>query len=771
MIRILRSLASTLISVVLLAGVPWLLSVTIGNPLDRLPDLLAGDVSDQVVLAALATVVWLAWAQFLVAFLVEFISAVRRTPMPARIPGVFAVQQGLARALINGVLLLLPITVATVAPAGQALAMTATATPAVVASVTTQAAVQDAGRAVPRVATETVTVTEGGARTWWDLAAEHLGDGAAWRQLWDLNHGRVLADGTTMSTERGVLQTGWTILVPASAATPQFTDVAHPVTAPVIGGHDVTVEDGDTLSGIAADHGVTDWTQLWQLNSGRIEPGGEQLDDPDYIEPGWQITIPARGLDGPADNAADSAVIVEAGDTLSQIAADHGTDTAAVLALNLGVTQPDGGILTDPDTIEPGWRISLAPSADTAQAASDPAADTAAPAADNATAPAAPPADIPAPPPVQAQEPTPPAAAPSQAADTAAAAVPTPPAPAVPTSASPQPPVVGTAGAGQTDAAAGTEVAQSTQSGSSALAVFAGGGGVLAAVTLAALVRHRRRQFRHRQPGHSIASIPEELVDMERALLTAGSAGNPAATWLDQALRGLAQQLALRGLTAQQPDDPTWRPPEAIAAGMTDTRLQLVLDVPRSDPPGAWTASPDGTRWTLRRTDPTGYDPQQRGYVLAPFPALVTVGDSTSGEHWMLDLERIGSMTMTGDHDRALAWARFLAAELAHNSWAETLQVTLVGFGSEMADINPDRLTYAADATQAMTDLGLQRGRSPGSSTKPVSVSCRAGCRATLMPGRLTWCSSTRARRTPRRSATWWQRSTPTPTGPPPRWS
>ena len=130
MIRVLRSLASTLMALALLVGVPWLLVVTIGNPLDRLPDLLAGDVNDHVVLASLAAVVWLAWAQFAVAFIVEVISAVRRTPMPARIPGVFAVQQGLARALINGVLLLLPITVATVAPAGQALAMTAAATSA-----------------------------------------------------------------------------------------------------------------------------------------------------------------------------------------------------------------------------------------------------------------------------------------------------------------------------------------------------------------------------------------------------------------------------------------------------------------------------------------------------------------------------------------------------------------------------------------------------------------------------------------------------------------
>ena len=64
-------------------------------------------------------------------------------------------------------------------------------------------------------------VTEEGARTWWDLAATHLGDGTAWRELWDLNHGRVQADGTVLTSERAVLQPGWTVLVPAP---PRTTD-------------------------------------------------------------------------------------------------------------------------------------------------------------------------------------------------------------------------------------------------------------------------------------------------------------------------------------------------------------------------------------------------------------------------------------------------------------------------------------------------------------------------------------------------------------------
>ena len=85
--RALRSAASIALSLALLIGVPWLLSATIGNPLDRVPGLLAGDVNDHVVLAALAAALYVAWAQFAVAFVVELISAVRRTPMPRRIPG------------------------------------------------------------------------------------------------------------------------------------------------------------------------------------------------------------------------------------------------------------------------------------------------------------------------------------------------------------------------------------------------------------------------------------------------------------------------------------------------------------------------------------------------------------------------------------------------------------------------------------------------------------------------------------------------------------
>jgi hypothetical protein len=52
--------------------------------------------------------------------------------------------------------------------------------------------------------------------------------------------------------------------------------------------------------------------------------------------------------------------------------------------------------------------------------------------------------------------------------------------------------------------------------------------------------------------------------------------------------------------------------------------------------------------------------------------------------------------------------ARFVAAELAHNTWSEMLQVTLVGFGRELVDANPDRLSYTDDLVSAVAEARRQ---------------------------------------------------------------
>jgi len=270
--------------------------------------------------------------------------------------------------------------------------------------------------------------------------------------------------------------------------------------------------------------------------------------------------------------------------------------------------------------------------------------------------------------------------------------------PGTPTAGAPAPPTAG-GGADPTDGPGAADSDPAPAPGRGSVTAFVGAGGLLAALALAALIRYRRRQFRHRRPGHALAATPDELATMERSLLAAGSAAAPDAAWLDEALRGLAH-LADENAAAL---------PDVAAARLTDSTLRLVLHTPRTDPPGAWVSTADGTGWTLQRSDPTGYRPERRDYLAPPFPTLATVGVTPAGEHWLIDLERAGALSVTGDRDRAIALARFLAAELAHNTWSESVQVTLAGFGQEMARMHPDRLTHVDDAAAAAARLGQQR--------------------------------------------------------------
>lgn len=98
----------------------------------------------------------------------------------------------------------------------------------------------------------------------------------------------------------------------------------------------VTVRPGDTLSGIAARHGV----------SASALAAANGIHDPDHIVLGSRLTIPGSG--GASGSA--SGVTVRAGDSLSAIAARHGVSATALAALN--------GI-RDPNRIVVGTRLRL----------------------------------------------------------------------------------------------------------------------------------------------------------------------------------------------------------------------------------------------------------------------------------------------------------------------------------------------------------------------------------------------------------------------------
>ena len=599
--RHLKALGALLVLLVLVAGIPLGMAATIGNPLDGSADLKVGDLTDAVVIDLLAVIVWLAWAQFALSVLIELDAAVRHVQMPTRIPLVPGASQHLAHTLVAAALLLGTATAALASPA-HALAATAThavSTPASARAFapgapTRSASPQqvstpggsharDAAHAAP--STYVIPSDGRGPDTYWDIAADRLGSGEQWQQIWDLNRGRSQPDGEVMNNP-GMLKPGWTVLLPASAA------------API---EDVTVHGGDTLSGIAQSHGVADWHQVWQASQGMAEPGGQYLANPDLIRPGWTLKVP--------------------------------TTSATTQAPTPRSPQPHTQIPT--------------PRPPTNQTPRTP------------------------------DQPTP-------GEQTPGGQTPIPPRPSTPA----------TAGRGQHDVPA---VNSSTRSPSEApMAAFAGGGVLLAGASLAALIRYRRRQFRWRHPGRTIAATPPRLHRLERALLSSANAGMADVTWLNEALRSLVHAMSATD---------AGRLPDVVAARMTADMLELVLTGEQPDAPKPWTVDETGTRWSIDRTDDLGYDPADRAYHFAPFPTLASVGYTAAGEHWLLDLERVGAMSLSGDPERCVNLARFLAAELANNAWSEMLQVTLVGLGQEMADINPDRLTYSDNSAKAIAAL------------------------------------------------------------------
>lgn len=94
------------------------------------------------------------------------------------------------------------------------------------------------------------------------------------------------------------------------------------------------VRPGDTLTSIAAEHGITVQAIL----------EANDLPDPDLIRVGQSIVIPGE------DGAADRVHVVAAGETLAQIAARYDSSAGAIAA---------GNDLSDPDLIRIGQRLRI----------------------------------------------------------------------------------------------------------------------------------------------------------------------------------------------------------------------------------------------------------------------------------------------------------------------------------------------------------------------------------------------------------------------------
>lgn len=628
MMRRLRGVLGLVLLLALAIGLPWALAATIGNPLDQWSSIRAGDMSDQDVIAIMAAVAYVAWASFVLALAVELAvglaASVTGRPRPAiRIP-LLGLQQDLARNLIAAVLLLAP---AVISVAGPVTSAFASAPPATSSSYTapqhqnpTRAPVLDRPSTTARTAPDadsnathhqlaaagTYVIPEhGGMRSYWALAEHYLGDGQRWPEIWNLNEGHPQTDGTVMDSAN-LLRRGWTVNVPGPVG--DSATARH-------GEHAVTVHEGDTLSGLAEQAGVHDWTTTWASNNNRAEPGGQHLTDPDLIKPGWTVMMPGSEQVSP------------------------------------GPTSPSH---TAPPRTTPAHATPTAPRGTTAQPSAD----------------------------------TPPGAQPSTPANT----------PAQPGKAA-RPALAATRSSSASEIVTVAEWAASLSAGS----------GLLAGGLFLALRRYRRRQFRHRGAGRAIASPAPQHVQLEKVLVTDGTTGMRDVEFIDRALRGLALSLAAAN----------GRLPSVLAARLTEQHLDLVLADPQLESPPAPWVSVSPTSWVVDKSADVLPLESFDQIPVAPYPTLVSVGYTATGEEWLIDLEQAGALVVDGDRARCLDLTRFIAAELAHNVWSDQLTVTLSGqLGAELAELNPSRLIFNSDiqavAAAAANDVRANRDVADG---------------------------------------------------------
>ena len=482
--KLARGIAALLILALLLIGAPVALLAWVGNPWP--PGGLAEVqlLTSQALMGLIAIVAWAAWAQMSACILVETVAAIRGIDA-SRITFATGGQQQFARILVTSVAAL---GVGTSTAASASDAQAAAPTQAVTAAAHLQHAHEtqqaqhghkDESRPQgPRVDVEVPS-------TLWKLAEAHTGDGTRWRELLDLNRGARLPDGTTLTSSTQTIPTGTTITLPAGAHS-QAADRAEKSDR---GGRtrqkderSYTVRTGDTLWDIADEElgDPTRYPELVDASRDTTQPGGQRLVDPDHIEPGWDITIPAQN---------------------GQTADTSRPDTTQ--------EQPAEPELTRPDKPAPNEPTNKADQNKQRDHHRDERTEAR---SENQS---------------RREEQAPGSAQPEHTRPEVAERTP-----------SDQP------GDHQSKQATGRDdTADDATQNSTApwlLPGLTGGGVLLAGALMIGLQERRRRQARARRPGHVIPASGPELAPVEKSIIAIGSTTAATVEWLDEALRRLA---------------------------------------------------------------------------------------------------------------------------------------------------------------------------------------------------------------------------------------
>ena len=224
--RVVMALLAAAITIGVLAGIPWALLHYAGNPIphsmptmDAVKHTLTSPMTPQLFLKALSVIGWYLWLVLAASFLVELVYATRQVNAP-HIP-TLGPTQALAAALITAIGITALLRVAPVhaadtssapAPSGGRVAATAP----LVAGSGLSGAHHSFGSTRSAGLSESVHTVRPG-ESLYSIAAQDLGNGDDWPQLYTLNQGVVQADGDKL-TNPDLIRPDWKIRITSAAA-------------------------------------------------------------------------------------------------------------------------------------------------------------------------------------------------------------------------------------------------------------------------------------------------------------------------------------------------------------------------------------------------------------------------------------------------------------------------------------------------------------------------------------------------------------------------